>query len=130
MAKRAVFKRAAPYCDDALNLPVPDLASAVPYYERAFGFSVVSRDESPYPRVILARDQVQIGLVENGGDPSQEGCFFEVDDVEVAFEEMKSNGASPGDIEDQDAAGQEVRAFFVIAPDGLCYMIAQPIIQP
>jgi lactoylglutathione lyase len=124
--KRAVFKRAAPYCDDALNLPVADLASAVPYYEHTFGFSVVERRESPCPRVILARDHVQMGLAENGGDPSQEGCFFEVDDVEAAFEELKTRGASPGDIEEQDAGGQRVRAFFIVAPDGLCYMVAQP----
>jgi len=130
VARRAVFKRAAPYCDDALNLPVADLTSAVPYYERAFGFSVVGRHESPHPRVILARDQVQMGLAENGGDPSQEGCFFEVDDVHAAFEELRDRGASPGDIEEQDAAGQPVRAFFVIAPDGLCYMIAQPVTRP
>ncbi len=123
--RRAVFKRAAPYCDDALNLPVADVASAVPYYERTFGFSVVARHESPHPRVILARDDVQMGLAENGGDPSQEGCFFEVDDVEAAYEELKDHGASPGDIAQQDAGGRPCRAFFVIAPDGLCYMIAQ-----
>jgi acyl-CoA reductase-like NAD-dependent aldehyde dehydrogenase len=27
-------------------------------------------------------EYIEIGLAENGGDPSQEGCFFEVDDVE------------------------------------------------
>lgn len=127
MNRPAVFKRAAPYCDDALNLPVSDIASAVPYYERTFGFSVVARHESPYPRVILARDQVQMGLAENGGDPSQEGCFFEVDDVEAAFEEIKGKTPAPGDISVEDANGEPVRAFFVIAPDGLCYMIAQPV---
>ena len=130
MTRRAVFKRAAPYCDDALNLPVADVASAVPYYERAFGFAVVSRDQAPYVRVVLARDQVQIGLAENGGDSSQEGCFFEVDDVDAAFEELKSRGASPGGVEEQDADGQPYRAFFVIAPDGLCYMIGQPVTPP
>ena len=124
--KRAVFKRAVPYCDDALNLPVADVASAAPYYERTFGFEVVSRHNAPHARVILARDQIQIGLAENGGDPSQEGCFFEVDDVDAAFEELKGRGASPGDIEEQDAGGKRHRAFFVVAPDGLCYMIAQP----
>lgn len=126
MTRRAVFKRAAPYADDALNLPVADVASAVPYYERTFGFEVVSRHHTHCARVILARDQVQIGLAENGGDPSREGCFFEVDDVDAAFEELKSRGASPGGIEEQNAGGQPVRAFFVVAPDGLCYMIAQP----
>ena len=127
MTTRAVFKRAEPYAEDALNLPVADLASAVPYYERTFGFTVVSRHDSPHPRVILSRDHVRIGLAENGGDPSQEGCFFEVDDVDAAFDELKTLGASPGDIEEQDAGGRPHRAFFVIAPDGLCYMIAQPL---
>jgi hypothetical protein len=41
---------------------------------------------------VFGRDRVQIGLAENGGDPSQEGCFFEVDDVEAAFDELRSNG--------------------------------------
>ena len=127
MARPAVFKRAAGYCGDPLNLPVADLASAVPYYERAFGFSIVAQHETPHPRAILGRDQVQMGLTENGGDSSQDGCYFEVDDVEAAFEELKERGASPGEIKEQDAAGQRVRAFFIVAPDGLCYMIAQPV---
>ena len=130
LTRRAVFKRAVPYCDDALNLPVSDVAAAVPYYERTFGFEVVSRHHTPHLRAILARDQVQIGLAENGGDSSQDGCFFEVDDVEAAFEELKGRGASPGDIEEQDAGGKRHRAFFVVAPDGLCYMIAQRVNQP
>ena len=127
MARRAVFKRAVPYCDDALNLPVADVATAVPYYERTFGFEVVSRHNAPHARVILARDQIQIGLVENGGDPSQEGCFFEVDDVDAAFEEIKGRPPGAGDIPVEDANGESVRAFFMIAPDGLCYMIAEPV---
>ena len=126
-AKRAVFRRAVLYCDDALNLPVANVEAAVPYYERTFGFEVVSRQNAPHARAILARDQIQIGLAENGGDPSQEGCFFEVDDVDAAFEEFKGRGASPGDIEEQDAGGKRHRAFFVVAPDGLCYMIAQRV---
>ena len=129
ITRRAVFKRAVPYCDDALNLPVADVALAVPYYERTFGFEVVSRHDVPHARAILARDQVQIGLAENGGDPSQDGCFFEVDDVDAAFEELKGRCASPGDIEEQDAGGKRHRAFFMVAPDGLCYMIAQRVNQ-
>jgi hypothetical protein len=41
---------------------------------------------------VLARDSIEIGLAENGGDPTQDGCFFEVDNAETAFEELKSNG--------------------------------------
>jgi len=82
--------------------------------------------QSSYSRAILARDGVQIGLAENGGDPTQEGCFFEVDDVEVAFAEIKGTPTESGSIKTEDVNGRKYRAFFDVAPDGLCYMIAQP----
>lgn len=126
-SRRAYFKRAAGYAGDALNLPVDDILSAVPYYERRFGFTVMSRDQSPYARVVLGRDDVKIGLIENGGDPTQDGCYFEVDDVEAAFEEIKGHPPVEGDIPVESGNGRPCRAFFMIAPDGLCYMIAQPL---
>lgn len=123
----ALFLRAAPYAQDALNLPVADVAAAVPYYEKTFKFSVVSRHEKPYKSVILERDQIQIGLAENGGDPTQEGCFFEVDDIVAAFEEIKGKPPTGSDIESQEFYGKTFRVFFEVAPDGLCYMIGQPV---
>ena len=30
---KAVFRSAAPYADDAMNLPVQDVDAAIPYYE-------------------------------------------------------------------------------------------------
>ena len=80
----ARFKRAAPYADDAMNLPVRDVDAAIPYYETTFGFRVVSRSDAPQRAVVFERDDIQIGLAENGGDPEQEGCFFEVDNVDAA----------------------------------------------
>lgn len=123
----ALFLRAAPYDKDALNLPVADITAAVPYYEQTFKFSVVSRHEQPHKSVILARDQVQIGLAENGGDPTQEGCFFEVDDIVAAFEEIKGKPAGASDIEAQEFGPNTFRVFFEVAPDGLCYMIGQRV---
>ena len=70
---KALFMTAAPYADDAMNLPVQDVDKAIPYYEKLFGFRVMSRQEAPHKSVILARDDIQIGLAENGGDPTQEG---------------------------------------------------------
>src|SRR5262245_13989260 len=96
---KAVFKSASPYADNALNLPVQDVDTAIPYYEKIFGLRVVSRQDSPQKSVILERDSIQIGLAENGGDPTQEGCFFEVDSVEAAFAELKSNGLEKKDAE-------------------------------
>src|SRR5258706_5955982 len=90
---KAVFKRVAPYKDDALNLPVANVDAAIPYYEKTFGFGVVSRGDAPHRSVLLDRDGIRIGLAENGGDPSQEGCFFEVDNIEAAYPEIK--GVAP-----------------------------------
>jgi lactoylglutathione lyase len=122
----ATFKRAIPYADDALNLPVADVDGAIPFYQQTFGFTVVSQSDTPSKSAILARDQIQIGLAENGGDPTQEGCYFEVDNVEAAYAEIKSRGANVSDLEIQKRGDSTAKVFFVIAPDGLCYMIGQP----
>ena len=124
---KAVFKSAKPYLDDALNLPVQNIDASIPYYEKVFGLRVLSRQDEPTRSVILARDEIRIGLAENGGDPSQDGCFFEVDDVEAAFAELKSNGL------DQKEANFRIdrygatswKVFFVVAPDGLCYCLGE-----
>jgi lactoylglutathione lyase len=121
------FLRAAPYAKDALNLPVADVAAAIPYYEKRFKFSVVSRQDQPYKSAILARDQIQIGLAENGGDPTQEGCFFEVDNIVAAFEEIRGKPPTSNDIKTQESFGKNYRVFFEIAPDGLCYMLGQRV---
>jgi catechol 2,3-dioxygenase-like lactoylglutathione lyase family enzyme len=123
----AIFKTAAPYADDAMNLPVKSVDAALPFYQTVMGFQVLSRADTPRKSVVLGRDSIQIGLAENGGDPAQEGCFFEVDDVEAAFSELQSNGL------DRDDAGYRMdqhgetsfRVFFIIAPDGLCYCLGQ-----
>ena len=122
---RAVFKRAAPYADDALNLPVADVEAAIPYYEKTFGFRVVSRQDAPRKSVILARDDIKIGLAENGGDPTQEGCVFEVDNIEAAFAEIKGTPPAVSDIGTDKFGNVPIRVFFEVAPDGLCYMIAE-----
>lgn len=123
---KAIFKRVVPYKDDALNLPVADVDAAVPFYEQTFDLRVVSRSDEPHKRAVLARDEIQIGLAENGGDPSQEGCFFEVDDVEAAYAEISSSKPNISEPDMQKVNGKTFKAFFVVAPDGLCYMIAQP----
>ena len=122
---KAIFKRAAPYADDAMNLPVENVEAAIPYYEKTLGFRVVSRQDVPCKTVSLARDEIQIGLAENGGDPTQEGCFFEVDNVEAAFAEIKGNASSASDFRIDKFGARSYRVFFVVAPDGLCYMIGE-----
>ena len=123
----AKILRVAPYADDQLNLPVVDVDSAVKFYEIVMGFSVESRSDIDCKKIFLERDGFRIGIAENGGDPSQEGCFFEVDDVEAMSEELKSNGLGKAKTEFRiDQHGDiSYKVFFVIAPDGLCYCLGQ-----
>lgn len=124
---KAVFKTAAPYLKDAMNLPVENVEAAIPFYETVMGFEVITRKNSPYQSAILRRDDIQIGLAENGGDPSQDGCFFEVDNAETAFAELKSNGLQQEEANFRiDRYGDtSYKVFFVVAPDGLCYCLGE-----
>ena len=124
---KAVFKTASPYADDAMNLPVENIDSAIPFYETVMGFRLVSRSDSPCKSAVLARDDIKIGLAENGGDPSQEGCFFEVDNAEAAFAELKSNGFEKNDpgYRIDKYGDKSFKVFFVVAPDGLCYCLGE-----
>ena len=124
---KAIYKTASPYQADALALPVENLEEALPFYETVMGFHVVSRQKAPRRSAILKRDAVQIGLAENGGDPTQEGCFFEVDSVETAFAEMKTNGLEQEESNFRlDRHGDvSYRVFFVVAPDKLCFCLGE-----
>jgi catechol 2,3-dioxygenase-like lactoylglutathione lyase family enzyme len=123
----AVFKTAHPYAEDEMNLPVASVDAAIPFYETVMGFRLVSRNDSPYKSAVLARDEIQIGLAENGGDPTQEGCFFEVDNAGAAFAELKANGLKKEDADFRiDQHGEtSFKVFFVVAPDGLCYCLGE-----
>jgi lactoylglutathione lyase len=124
---KSIFKNVWSYQKDAKNLPVADVEAAIPFYETVMGFQLVSRSEVPFKSALLERDGIQIGLAENGGDPTQDGCFFEVDNAETAFAELKSNGL---DREKPDFTFQNYsrlfKVFFVAAPDGLCYCLGEP----
>ena len=126
---KANFKTAFPYAEDAMNLPVGDLDAAIPFYETVMGFELVSRSDQPHRSAVLERDNIQIGLAENGGDPSQEGCFFEVDNAETAFAELKSHGLeNPAPNFRIDKYGpKSFKVFFVVAPDGLCYCLGERV---
>ena len=124
---KSVFKSTWPYQEDEMNLPVENVDQAIPFYERVMGFQVASRSDTPHKSAILARDEIKIGLVENGGDPTQDGCFFEVDNAEAAFAELKANGLQKADAEFRiDQYGdKKFKVFFVVAPDGLCYCLGE-----
>jgi lactoylglutathione lyase len=124
---KATLEKAWGYQGDNMNLPVRSLVAAVPLYETVLGFRVLSRSDTPHNSAVLARDKVQIGLAENGGDSTQDGCAFHVKDLEALFAEFKSNGLqtelSEFDTEQHDGVAWKV--FYVVAPDGLCYWFGE-----
>ena len=122
---RAIFKKAWPYQKDKMNLPVADVHAAIPFYETMMGFRLLSHTDSPKSSVILSRDEIQIGLCENGGDPTQNGCFIEVDNIDNALAEFNSNELNTSDIRLDKHGETSWKVFFVMAPDGLCYCIGQ-----
>ena len=129
---KATFKSAWPYKQDRMNLPVHDLETAIPFYEKIMALTVVSRQEAPHKSAVLGRDEIQIGLAENGGDPTQEGCFFEVDDVATALAELKANGLKKegADVISTESHGETSwKVFYVVAPDGLCYCLGERQIE-
>ena len=110
-----------------MNMPVKEIETAIPFYERTMGFKVIERNSVPNTSVILGRDSIQIGLAENGGDPTQDGCFFEVDNVETALAEFQGNGLKKeiSELSTMKHGETPWKVFFVVAPDGLCYCIGQ-----
>jgi catechol 2,3-dioxygenase-like lactoylglutathione lyase family enzyme len=124
---KGTLQKAFGYQDDNMQLPVQDLAAALPFYETVFGFRVLSRCDTPHKSAVLVRDEVQIGFAENGGDPTQDGCAFHVKDLESLFAEFTAKGLrkerSEFDVEQHD--GVPWRVFYVVAPDGLCYWFGE-----
>jgi catechol 2,3-dioxygenase-like lactoylglutathione lyase family enzyme len=121
------LEKAWGYQGDSMNLPVPVLTAALPFYETVLGFRVLSRSDTTHNTAVRARDQVQIGLAENGGDSTQAGCAFHVKDLEALFAEFKANRLqkeiSEFNIEQHDGVAWKV--FYVVAPDGLCYWFGE-----
>ena len=124
---KAALEKAFGYRGDTMTLPVTSVAEALPFYETVLGFRVVSRADAPCKSVVLGRDAVWIGLAENGGDSSQDGCAFHVTGLGALLEEFKANGLrkerSEFDIERHNDVTWKV--FYVVAPDGLCYWFGE-----
>ena len=124
---KATLEKVFGYQGDNMNLPVQDVEGALPFYETVLGFRVLARSDQPHRSAVLARDEIQIGLAENGGDPTQDGCAFHVKDLEALFLEFSANGLkkerSEFKIEQRDNGAWKV--FDVVAPDGLCYWFGE-----
>ena len=124
-----MLEKAFGYQGDNMNLPVPDVEAALPFYQQMLGFSVLSKNDAPIKSATLARDQVQMRLVENGGDPTQDGCAFHVTDLESLHAEFRRNGLQKelGSMDTERRDGADWRVFFIVAPDGLCYWFGEKV---
>ncbi len=120
-----LFLAAYPYRDDVLDLPVEDLDIAAAWYSKTFGMSEVVRTDTPLANVILERDGVRVGFSINGGDASQDGAAILVSDIHQAKAGLESQGVEVKNLQTEERDGQKYIAFFVVAPDGLCYYFHQ-----
>ena len=123
----ATLEKAFGYQGDNMNLPVGDLAAALLSTNPSSAFAYVSRGDAPHKSAVLARDQIQIGLAENGGDPSQDGCAFHVKDLGSLSAEFKANGLRKelSEFSIEQRSGVPWNVFYVVAPDGLCYWFGE-----
>lgn len=121
------LEKAFGYQGDNMNLPVPNLAAALPFYETILGFQVKSRADSPHQSAVLSRDRVQIGLAENGGDPTQDGCAFHATDLAALAAEFRAKGLVKEitEFRTEQRDGATWNVFFVVAPDGLCFWFGE-----
>ena len=130
MTSSPQFKKAFPYQQDVLALPVTDLDAASRWYCAHFGMVEVERREQPAPTVILERDGTRIGFAINGGDASQDGAAVLVSNIQALKEELERNGTPIGNWRVDDMKGVKHQVFFVVAPDGLCYYFHEPLSGP
>lgn len=114
------------YQGNAMDLPVADVDGAVPFYVDMMGFTLVEERVEQVKTAVLERDGIQIAIRENGGDPEQDGCGFHTDDIAALHDEFNANGCDVGQINAENRKdGSKFKAFFAVAPDGLCYWFGE-----
>lgn len=127
MTIKPSFKFASPFQNDVLALPVTDLDTASDWYCNHFGMTEIERHVHPVPTVILERDCTRIGFAINGGDATQDGAAILVSNIHELKDQFESSGIEICNWRVDERDGQKLQVFFVVAPDGLCYYIHEPI---
>jgi catechol 2,3-dioxygenase-like lactoylglutathione lyase family enzyme len=124
-----MFINAWGYQGSAMDLPVANVDEAVNFYTHVMGFEISERGDEPVRSVTLKRPDIQMRIAENGGDPTQDGCAFEVDNVEDVLAEFRSNGFQKevSDITFENSHGKKWKVFYVVAPDGLCFWLGENV---
>lgn len=127
MSRPGKFCKAFPYQDDVLTLPVKSIEAASSWYSKKFGMVEVERTSSPEPAVVMERDEIKLGFVVNGKDPEQDGAAILVENINLIRADLESNGVSVSDKKTEEREGMKYSVFFVVAPDGLCFYIHEPL---
>jgi catechol 2,3-dioxygenase-like lactoylglutathione lyase family enzyme len=140
----AMFVKVFPYQDNVLALPVKDLDEASRWYVHHFGMTEVARmppsattegataGDASLPTVTLERDGTRIGFCINGGDASQDGAAILVSNIRGLHDEWKSRGLVAermGDLRVEERDGQKFHVFSVVAPNGLCFYVHEPMVS-
>lgn len=110
---------------DPLHLPVRDVEQALAYYEQHLGFTLLSRQDTPHKGVLLQRDQVEMGLTENGGNPEDNSCYLSVSNLDALYQELQKQQLDVSAIRLDVDEGRTNQVFFLRAPDGLCFCFGQ-----
>ena len=88
----------------------------------------VERKKDPVPTVLPERDSVQIGFGwSTGRIPRRKAQRLQADHIEEIRKMLEAKGVQVGDWQIDERDGQKLRAFFVVAPDGLCYYVHEPL---
>lgn len=75
----------------------------------------------------MEKGGVKLGFAITGKDPSQDGAAILVTDIESIKGEFKSRNTPLANERIDERDGQKLCVFFVVAPDGLCYYIHEPL---
>ena len=127
MPDKAVYKAIFPIGDtDPHNMPVANLAQSIKYYE-ALGFQTKTQTQSPHPSAVITRDDVEIGLTVNGGDPEQASCYIAVDNVELARQELLDQQAHVTELRLDRQGDSTYRVFFLRDDEGLCFCLGSKV---
>lgn len=118
--------RAFGYQGNPMELPVGDVEASVPFYESMMGFRVLGREDTPQRAATLARDAVEMRLVENGGDSTQDGCAFHVQGLDALLESFRAAGLTTiSGVSVEQRGDGPWNVFYVVAPDGLCFWFGE-----
>lgn len=112
---------------DPQNMPVADVARAIPFYTDKLGFVLRGTEGEPPTAARLGRDAAELRLVQNGEDPEQASCYIDVTGLDALHGEYRAQGVDVSEhITGMTHEGRPSRVFWLKDEDGLCYCLGTP----